>query len=71
MACIRRLYGHWRKNWHCFGHDPQILYLYFFSYHGLATDHLPVRCILDECKKIHHQCQEESVEVLVMLDAGY
>ena len=61
VARVRCLHRHRRQNGHCHLHHPEIFYLYFFSYHGFACNHLPVCRLLDEYQKLYSERKAKSI----------
>jgi hypothetical protein len=63
MAGVWCLHRHWRQNGYRHVADQDLVRLYFFSYHGLAADHLFYPRLLDEYQKIYFIGQEKSPEI--------
>jgi hypothetical protein len=63
MAGIRGMYGHWGEDGYRHVQDPDLVYLYFFSYDGVSADRLFYPGILDEYQEIYLICPQKSPEI--------
>lgn len=67
MAAFWRLYSHWRKVRYSNIQNSYVVYLYFFSYNGVAADRLYDHGFLDEHQKIYSVCKTKPFEIPVSL----
>ena len=68
MASFRGLFSDRRKVRHRDEPYPDVVHLYFLSYHGLSSYYLYGPCFLDEHKKLHEGGQTKPVVLFVGLN---